>query len=47
MGGGESPMDKSLEKLAEAVRYALGSNERTARLAMLIVLAILAWHVML
>ena len=32
---------------AEAVRYALGSNVRTARLAMLIVVAILAWHVML
>lgn len=29
------------------VRYALQTNARTARLAMLIVAAILAWHVML
>ncbi|MFF5084036.1 hypothetical protein ACFY36_43875 [Actinoplanes sp. NPDC000266] len=32
---------------AGTVRYALGSNARTARLAMLIAVAILAWHLML
>ena len=33
--------------LVEAAREALGSNARTARLAMLVVLAVFAWHLML
>lgn len=40
-------MKSNVDQAAEAVRYALSTNARTARLAMLIVAAILAWHVML
>lgn len=40
-------MDLAAAEMAKAVRAALGSNARTARLAMLIFVAIVAWHVML
>jgi hypothetical protein len=36
-----------VNQITGTVRYALGSNERTARLAMLMLIAIIAWHVML
>lgn len=41
-------MDGALEEFGRTVRYALGSNERTARLAALIMLiAVIYWQVML
>jgi len=40
-------MEEAAGQMANAVRFALTSNARTVRLAMLIVLAIIAWQVML
>lgn len=40
-------MEQTIEGVSKAVRYALESNARTARLAMLIFFAIIAWRLML
>jgi hypothetical protein len=47
-GEGRSSMDAALQEAGKTVRYALGSNQRTARLAMLItLLGVLWWLIML
>ncbi len=35
------------EQMWRTLRYALGSNSRTARLATLMLIAIIVWHIML
>lgn len=32
------------EEVGQTIRYAVGSNDRTARLAILMLIAVISWH---
>jgi hypothetical protein len=40
-------MDAAIVQIAKAVRYAVGSNQRTARLALLIIILMIGFYLML